>query len=209
MKVFFSLLVFFSFIFLSHSQNEELWLERQLFTHVNDPRTIIKETRYQEKEYRIDINNGGSKESIRIGKKLEKDFLELRDFGGRLLFRYDFQPKGPGSFLYKLRFSFVNKKTPIILAFYYTGEVGSRDTESKGLLYWFTFDDLSLTSAQVHKGPPFWHEVHQNNELYFQREYKVGILDKNSDGRKEILVKHNNIERIYFFDPDKRKWSKP
>ena len=67
-------------------------------------------------------------------------------------------------------------------------------------LYMVTFKDLSPDQFHFDRGPLLWSEHKDQQGNYIQRGQHVVTHDFNGDGLKEISVRYDGINRVFFFD---------
>ncbi|MEX0798146.1 MAG: hypothetical protein WEB87_02420 [Bacteriovoracaceae bacterium] len=150
-------------------------------------------------EYLVDINRDNRKEKIRILKKDGLDFFQIKDRFGRTRFESKLEAKGLDSRLYKASLKTISKKTDALILYFYEGHSGTAVFQATARLYFLTIENRSLDDIYLFRGPAFFYEKENPVERYARRFYNVSVVDYNQDGRNEVSINYNKIQRTFFY----------
>jgi len=188
--------VFIFFIcFNLYSQDESLLRSEFLSNQFSKKVTGSKPKFFQRSSlYKINLNSDHLLEGISFIKKDGKDYIELLNSSNKLLFKFEFAAVGINSRLFKIKFKKI-KYQNILLLYYYEGEVNGLEKRSSVRLYLLAFKK-NLKQFKVTKGPIIWkgYKTYLNN--YFEKEFKVKILDSNQDQLLDIYLESPNIHNV-------------
>ncbi len=158
-------------------------------------------------QYQIDLNDDGIEELIIPQKRDGVDWLEIRDSSRNVIFESQIFSMGSESSIYKIKFSKISSSIKVLILYVDEGKTEGRRFESTGRLYFISFENNNLKSMSLSSGPHFFHEKSYFRETYFRRDYVINLIDYNQDGKKEISVEYNHIQRIYEYK-GKGEWTR-
>jgi hypothetical protein len=154
---------------------------------------------FRSKSYQLDMNNDGFFESIQIAKKDNLDFIEIYDFEGNRIFNERLFAYGGQANLYKIRKFNLSKNVLGYILYFFEGVTKSVRFEGTARLYFITVENKDLSTMSMYVGPAYWHEKEKIRNQYWQRDYKIHLVDYNKDGTKEVSVSFNHINKVYFY----------
>lgn len=157
--------------------------------------------------YNFDLDNDGLQEKFYLSKKDGQDWITLLDYTGKKIFEKKLQAKGHGSVLYKIRLVSLSPAHKALLLHFYEGHSSFVNTYGSARFYFITWDNNNLDTLAMFEGPSFFDEEKLGDKHYHRREYKLNVYDYNRDGIKEVSVRFNLIERIYFYQ-GKGQWGR-
>ncbi len=156
-------------------------------------------------KYEIDLNRDNKKDSIQSIKKDGVDFFRINDEYGKTVFEAKLETKGFESKIFRASFKTISKDIDVLLLHFYEGYTKTASFEGSARLYVVTIKKRSLKDITLTTGPYFWTEKEQVAGKYWARRYSVQTDDLNKDGKKEIIVNFNNINKILYYS-DKGIW---
>lgn len=191
----------------SFAQDERMvreFLEYKPPAQIEDARTFTRR-KAMTPYYKADLNGDLREEKILIEKNDGIDFITIRDYTDRVVFRQRLDTQGIDSRVHRIRVKKISPKSTILMVYYYEGIVDYLEFRGTGRLYFITLDNNDLETLSMFKGPFYWQEHKGFKDNYFQRKYEVSFTDLNEDGTKDVLVKHHLISRAYVY-LGKGKW---
>lgn len=157
--------------------------------------------------YKIDLNRDSEKEGILLEKKDGIDVIKIIDKLGKTLFTHELLGLGKDSRIYKLRLVRIANQTDALIIHFFEGINESTLFQATARLYFLTIDKRNFSKVKVTQGPSYWVEKQKIKDQYWNRFYSINVVDYNQDGRNEISISYNKIQRVYFYMND-GKWSK-
>lgn len=147
--------------------------------------------------YRVDLNGDGIEESIIPQKRDGVDWIEIRDSAQRIVFEHKLLSMGSRSVLYKIKLVNLSKDVRALILFVDEGITAGRRFESTAKLYFISFEKDDFVTMKLFEGPHHFHEREAVRDQYWRRGYTVNVLDLNNDGKREISINFNKIQRVY------------
>ncbi len=160
------------------------------------------------KTYYWDLDLDGVDESFFLGKKVQKDLLEIRDKNGIVLFSQLFSPQGLGSAFKTIMVKTLEPESPLILIAYDEGYVQKLEFEGQVRLYFLTVQKGDWKRAGLFKGPLLFHEKSYLREGHWKRTYRMGVKDFNNDGYNEVFTLFRKNYQVYFYQKENGNWTK-
>ena len=157
--------------------------------------------------YEINLDKDPAKESLRVEKKDGEDWLSIFNLHKKKIFSLKLNSRGKSSRPFRVSLRDISSTVRVLIVYYYKGFTDYIDFEGSGQFYFLTWENNDLKTLSGYRGPPFWHEFEKRNSFYQRRHYKLSLFDLDGDGKKEILVKHGPISKIYFYQR-RGKWMK-
>lgn len=197
MKAFLLVALFISFE--SYAQDERFY--RKIFTGELTEKTkesIRYKVTVSSPRYEIDINQDKSPESIKVMKRDGFDFFLVYDEFGREIFNKRLPAIGANSRLIKVDLKAITKDTNTLILHFYEGAIEATRFEAMAKLFFVTFNKKDIKKMTFFNGPHFFHEK-EKGEQYLNRRYTVNSIDYNKDGRREISISYNKIQRVFYY----------
>jgi len=149
--------------------------------------------------YRMDIDNDGRDEGFALEKSDGRNFIHVIDKSKEVTGSFEIDTMGDSSKVYKVAVSNLDKKTKIAIVYFYEGKNDYISFFGSVRLYFITFDNLDISKPKFFKGPVIWEEAKDGMRHYHNKKYKVGLVDYNKDGRKEVVVKHHRMSSVFMY----------
>lgn len=196
----FQCVIILIFIVFPGMAQDERTLRKMLSGQMNDnkkkaPKDLIYTA--STPRYYFDVNNDGKEESFFFSSEDGKDWLTIKDYRGREIYRYRFINVGTGANVYRVSLKWVNKNTSVAIFHYFEGRTQYLDKRGTSRLYFLAFQKGQLKNLKMSRGPHIWDEYLDHRKHYHRRNYKIGMFDYDLDGKREITVKFNTIARVY------------
>lgn len=146
--------------------------------------------------YEIDLDNDDRVESIIIEKRDSEDWLHIHNYNRERIFSLKFVRKGWESDVYKVNLRTLSDKTKVLLVSYYEGHNQANNFSGTARLYVINWDNNDLKSLQGVRGPELWDEFRDSQIHYHQRPHHVSLFDFDSDGIREVSVRHHLTSKV-------------
>ncbi len=146
--------------------------------------------------YEIDLNEDNRVESIVIEKKDSEDWLHIQSYDRKIIFSLRFVRKGWESDVYKINLRKLSPTTHVLLVRYYEGHNQGDNFTGTARLYAITWEKNDLTTMKSVRGPEIWDEYKDSKIHYHQRPQVVSLNDLDSDGFKEVSVRHHLSTKV-------------
>jgi hypothetical protein len=156
-------------------------------------------------EYLIDLNGDGKKESIVYFKRDSEDWIDIYDSDKKRIFKYKFEAKGSNAALYRVTKKKLDSNTDLLVLYYFEGETKYTSTDTSARIYLLTIDNQDFSKISVLKGPSIFEEFKSLKSHYHLKNYQVGIVDLNGDGKKEVEIKFRDISSVLIYEGN-GKW---
>ncbi len=141
--------------------------------------------------YEIDLNGDDRVEYIVMEKKDAQDWLHIHSYDKQRIFSLKLVPRGWKSDVYRVNLRQLSDQTKVLLVHYYEGSNQGIDFVGTGRLYVVSLDNNDLQTLRGHRGPQIWEEFKDTKIHYHQRPHHVSLFDLDSDGVREITVRHH------------------
>lgn len=150
--------------------------------------------------YDLDLTGDNRFERLMFEMRDGLDWISILDYQKNALFRYDLGPTAAGSRVYRIRKIDVNNQVKALILYYYEGANTYLGIHANARAHILTYNPEDLkNSLKAFKGPAFWEEFHDGRDHYRRRRYDLEFSDLNNNGTKEMMLKLDNITRIYQF----------
>jgi len=192
----------FTLIFTSFSHGQDERYYRQILSgklpsltkeFVEQP---VHQFNVQGASYLIDFDEDGVEEALIPQKRDGVDWLEIRDISKRKIFEARLLSMGSESFIYKVRLIRLSLDAKVLVIFLDEGFTSGRRFESTARIFLISYEKNDLKTMKMTQGPHFFHERKAFRDMYFRRDYTLSVIDHNQDGKKEISIQYNHIQRI-------------
>lgn len=159
--------------------------------------------------YELDLNDDGKNEAFSYEMKDGENWVEIFSApdGKKSLFKGKFETAGKDANLFKISMRDLSSKVKVLLLFFYEGNSQYLELNSTARIYLLTLEKGDWTTLTLSQGPTFWQEREERNLGYYQRNYAVDLADLNSDGIKELVVKHGRMSQVLMY-LGKGRWKK-
>jgi hypothetical protein len=193
---------FFLFLSLAVSAQDERYFRQILTGDLPGSTDSIKDTivpgfNAYGMSYRLDLNGDGIEEIIQPQKRDGVDWVEIRDSSQRILLEAKLLAMGRDSTLYKIRLVSISENIRALILFLDEGIVKGQHFESSAKIYIVSFENNDLSTLSITDGAHIFHERKAFRSQYWRRDYNVNVYDIDGDGKKEIAVQYNHIQRIF------------
>ncbi len=149
--------------------------------------------------YQFDIDSNGHNESIITEKNDGEDWLHIYGLHGQHIYSGKLEAKGLDSHLYKISIRKLSSKSKVLILHFYEGHHSYLDSIASARLFFLTLDNNDFKTLSLYKGPRFWEEHKSAEGYYHRRGMKLSLYDYNGDGLRDISVKHQFINRVYYY----------
>jgi hypothetical protein len=149
--------------------------------------------------YLVDLNGDGIEESIYAQKRDGVDWIEIKNSSQRTLFEAKLLAMGGESHLYKINLVHITPQVKTLILFLDEGGVQGKRFESTARVFFVTYENNDLSRMKFTIGPHFYHEKESQRDQYFRRDYMVSVVDLDNDGKREISIHYNHIQRIFVY----------
>ncbi len=146
--------------------------------------------------YEIDLNGDDRVESIVIEKKDSEDWLHIQSYERKIIYSLRFVRKGWESDVYKINLRKLSPTTHVLLIRYYEGHNQGDNFTGTARLYAISWENNDLSTIKSVRGPEIWDEFKDSKIHYHQRPQVVSLNDLDSDGFKEISVRHHLSTKV-------------
>ena len=159
--------------------------------------------------YELDLNADKVNEEILFIKKDGEDWVEI--YGNNTkgerekLISFQLTNTGINSELFRMEFKSVSPSTKVLILHYFEGVTNYTEVHASARIYWVTIENNDLKSLKSFKGPSIFEELQNIKGHYHLRNYRVYLQDLNNDGEKEIVIK-SNLNNTVFYHFGKGKW---
>lgn len=143
------------------------------------------------KLHEIDLNQDDRVESIVLEKRDAEDWLHIHAYDRSRIFSLQLIPTGFKSDVYRVNLRQISNKTKVLLVHYYEGHNQGKNFKGTARLYIISWDDNDLSTLASFRGPEIWEEFKDDKIHYHQRPQHVTLFDLDSDGVREISVRHH------------------
>lgn len=147
--------------------------------------------------YQFDLDGDKWKESVIFEKRDGEDWLHLHNLYKERIFSYRFDSKGLDSRAVKFSLRSLSSNVKLLVIHYFEGYTSYLNFHGTGRFYFLTVEKGKINSASIFKGPIYWEEFEGRNTHYRIRKSKLGLFDYNTDGVKEVIVKHQLVSTIF------------
>lgn len=183
---------------------------RDIFQYSDrEKRKAIKEKNYRIKarsnRHFFDFTGDGRPESFYSAKLDGEDWFILFNDKEKEVFRYQLDPIGPWSRLYRVEKRSLSDSSDVYLLHFYEGISRYINFKGTARVYFLTIDKNNLKTASVYKGPILWDETRDFRDHYHQRKYEVSLLDLDASGTRDVIVKYGRMSRVFSYK-GKGKW---
>lgn len=144
----------------------------------------------------IDLDDDKIEESVHTAKVDGVDCLEVRASNKQVIFQAKLFSMGATSIIYKLKLVNISKDVKALIVFLDEGITGGRGFESTARIFVVSWENNDLKKMFMVQGPHIFHEKEAIRDQYHRRDYQVNVYDINNDGKREIAVQYNHIQRI-------------
>lgn len=156
--------------------------------------------------YELDLTGDYRPERLMFELRDGQDWVSLYSDQKKPIFRYQLGPTGAESQVYRLRKIDVSDEIKALVLYYFEGANRYLGVQSYARVHILTYRPNNLSKTiKAFKGPVFWEEFHDGKDHYRRRKYDIEFADLNNDGTKEMLLKLNNVTRIYSLQ-DSGEW---
>lgn len=189
-------LIFPSFVVFSQSEVQFKALMEGRKAQTSTPIIEEKKIRTFSDYYRVDLNGDGYLEgvavensdlgsSIHFFKNHFEYFQELKVASGGTFSKID-----------RIEIKGISDRESVLLIYFVEGLSKYLTSRSRQRLYTvYLPKDIFAQPFQLSKGPIIFEEYSKRGH-YHVRKYDVSVVDLNSDGVKEVLIKNKDIERV-------------
>lgn len=183
---------------------DERYVRKLLSGDLTRPAPLAGEAKYTYRArsayFEIDLNGDHRSESFVLEKKDGEDWIHVFSYGRKKVYSYRFTPIGPNSRVYRITSKRLSKNTVAYILHYFEGTSGYLKFTAQARYYFLTIDNNDLKTLATYKGPAYWEEFKSFNfNHYHQRKYELTAVDFNSDGVKELSLRYNDANTVFFY----------
>ena len=158
-------------------------------------------------EYLIDLDGDGNKERIHFINRDGRDWIFIKDFQGKRVYQYGFRAVGLDATPFKIRFRSLSPSSKVLVIHYHEGYTDYLKFLATARLYFLTFENNDLKTLNMYRGPWVFYEQAAKGKYYRQRTYKVGFVDLDGNGTRDIEVGYGRFRiKDVFLYRGKGKW---
>lgn len=151
--------------------------------------------------YELDLTGNHRFERIVFEMRDGQDWLSIFDYQKKPIFRYSLGPNAGGSRVYRLRHIQINPTVQALVVYYFEGVNTYLGIQSNARAHILTYEPVEIEKTiNGFKGPAFWEEFQNGREQYRRRSYDLEFTDLNGSGTKEMVVRFQNISRVFQFE---------
>lgn len=156
--------------------------------------------------HEIDLDGDDRVESIVIEKRDSEDWLHIHNYAKEKIYSLKFVRKGWQSDVYKINMREISKDSRVLLVHYYEGHNQGENFSGTARLYVISWDKSDLKTLTAARGPLLWDEFADSKIHYHQRPMHVSLFDFDSDGIREIAVRHHLSSKVMKYSGN-GKWA--
>lgn len=197
----------FSYPLFSVAQDERYF--RQLFSgSLSEDAQIQKEEEEKKVHYKattpfyeIDLNDDLRNESLVFERRDGESWFHIHNYPNKKekIFSYKFDTNGVDAKLYKISIRALSPSIKVLILHFYEGYTKYLEFSGTARYYFLTMENNNFKTLSMYKGPAFWVEKKGFKSDYYRRKYELELYDFNSDGIREVLIKHHLISKILHF----------
>lgn len=171
------------------------------FTREVPPEVITPRFRAFSEIYELDLTGNHRFERIVFEMRDGLDWISILDYQKKPIFRYSLGPNAGGSRVYRLRHVQINPDVQALVVYYFEGVNTYLGIHANARAHILSYQPKSIEETiGGFRGPAFWEEFQNGREHYRRRSYDLEFTDLNGSGTKEMIIRFQNLSRIFQYE---------